>query len=138
VIVIVTNKEEELKLIVSHVEKRPGRSGDAPSSMHWEPQRLSADDSRQRELTRHLNVYYDAVIACIRDADEVLLFGPGEAKGELKERIERNGLGGRVISVETVDKMTDRQIAARVRQRFRDRVQQSVAHRKHSGAQSQS
>ncbi|MCX7011213.1 MAG: hypothetical protein NTW86_01365 [Candidatus Sumerlaeota bacterium] len=114
VIVIVTNQAEELKLMISHVEKRPGRSGDTPSAMHWEPQRLSADDSRQREITGHLNVYYDAVIACIRDADEVLVFGPGEAKGELKERIERSGLGGRVVSV------------------------QPVAHRKRSGAQSQS
>jgi hypothetical protein len=28
-------------------------------------------------------------------------------------------IGGRIVSVETVDKMTDRQITAKVRQRFR-------------------
>jgi hypothetical protein len=44
--------------------------------------------------------------------------GTGEAKGELKQRIERNHLNGREIDVETVDKMSDRQIVAKVREHF--------------------
>jgi hypothetical protein len=48
----------------------------------------------------------------------MLIFGPGEAKGELKKRLESNNLGGRIVGIETVDKMTDRQIAAKVRQYF--------------------
>ena len=40
------------------------------------------------------------------------------AKDELKERLEKNNLGGRVVGIETVDKMMDRQIAAKVRQHF--------------------
>jgi hypothetical protein len=59
-----------------------------------------------------------ALIAAMRDAESILIFGPGEAKGELKERLERNYLGGRIVAVEAVDKMTDRQIAAKVRQHF--------------------
>jgi len=58
------------------------------------------------------------VIACIRDAEAILIFGPGEAKGELKRRLDKNRLGGRIAGVETVDKMTDRQIAAKARQHF--------------------
>jgi hypothetical protein len=54
----------------------------------------------------------------IRDAESILIFGPGEAKGELEEHLERNNLGGRIVGIETVDKMTDRQIAAKVRQYF--------------------
>ena len=61
-------------------------------------------------------------IASIRDAQSILLFGPGEAKGELKKRLERIGLGERIVGVETVDKMTDRQIAAKVRRHFKDNV----------------
>ena len=41
-----------------------------------------------------------------------------EAKDELKERIEGSSHVGRVVGVETVDRMTDRQIAAKVRQHF--------------------
>lgn len=47
-----------------------------------------------------------------------LIFGPGEAKGELQERLEECNLGRRIVGVETVDKMTDRQIAAKVRKHF--------------------
>ena len=59
-----------------------------------------------------------AAIACIRDAESILILGPGEAKGELKKRLEKSKLGGRIAGVETVDKMTDRQIGAKVRQYF--------------------
>jgi hypothetical protein len=50
----------------------------------------------------------------------MLIFGPGEAKGELKKRLKKANLSGRVVGVETVDKMTDHQIAAKVRQHFQD------------------
>lgn len=46
------------------------------------------------------------------------LFGPGEAKNELKQRLEVNNLGGRIVGIETVDKMTEPQIAAKIRQHF--------------------
>jgi len=119
VIVVVTDKGEEAKLIVSKIEKQLRRSGDSPLKGPYEAQQVPLDDSRQREFTGHLNIYYDAVIACIRDTEAILIFGPGEAKGELKKRLAKNKLGGRVVAIETVDKMTDRQIAAKVRQRFR-------------------
>ena len=37
----------------------------------------------------------------------------------LKRRLETEKLGGRIVRIEAVDKMTDRQIVAKVRQRFR-------------------
>jgi hypothetical protein len=36
----------------------------------------------------------------------------------LEARLGKEALGGRIVGIETVDKMTDRQVAARVRQRF--------------------
>lgn len=58
------------------------------------------------------------LIASIRDAESILIFGPGEAKGELKKRLEKNDLGRYIVGIETMDKMTDHQIAAKVRERF--------------------
>jgi hypothetical protein len=118
IIVTVTDKGEEMGLIISRVEKQPRRSGDSPLRGPYEPHHVQAEDSRQRTFTGHLNIYYDAVIASIRDAEAVLILGPGEAKGELKERLEKHGLGGRIVGIETVDRMTDRQVAAKVRQYF--------------------
>jgi hypothetical protein len=120
VIVAVTDEGEEIKLIISKVEKQPGRPDGIRSKTPYESQLVRADDSRQRELTGHLNIYYDTVIACIRDAESILIFGPGEAKGELKKRLERSKLGGRIVGIETIDKMTDRQIAAKVRRYFQE------------------
>ena len=123
VIVIISDNEAHIKLVISKVEKQPGRSGGARSKTKYEQQRFEADDSRQREFTGHLNVYYDAVIACIRDAEAILIFGPGEAKGELKHRLEKDKLGGRIAGVETVDKMTDSQIMSKVRKYFSEQSQ---------------
>jgi hypothetical protein len=118
VIVVVTDPGEEIRLIISKVEKQRRRAGDSPLKGPYEPQQVPADDSRERKLTGHLNIYYDAVIACIREADSLLILGPGEAKGELTKRLERHHFSGRIVGSETADKMTPRQIAAKVRQYF--------------------
>jgi hypothetical protein len=81
---------------------------------------VPADDSRQRRRTGQLNIYYDAIIERIRGADSILILGPGEAKGELKRRMEQEDSTRRVIiDVEPAERMTDRQISARVRTHFR-------------------
>jgi hypothetical protein len=118
VIVAVTDQGEATRLIISKIDKQLGRSGGARSTTPYKSQQVPADDTRERKFTGHLNIYYDAVIASIRDAESILIFGPGEAKGELKKRLEGDKLGRRIVSIETVDKMTDRQIAAKVRRHF--------------------
>jgi hypothetical protein len=118
IVVTVTDKGEEIGIIISMVQKQGRRSGDSPLRGPHKSQQVPADDIRQRTFTGDLNIYYDAVIACIGKAESILIFGPGEAKGELAKRLERDNLGGRIGGVETVDKMTDRQIAAKVRKHF--------------------
>ncbi len=119
-IVLLTDKSEEIREIISEAEKQPRRSGDSPLKGKYESLQVPADDNGQRILTENLNTYYDAVIASIRDAESILIFGPSSAKHELKERLAENNLADRVIDIETFDKMTDRQIAAKVRERFMD------------------
>ena len=109
VIVIVTEEGEELKKITSNVEKHVRFTGGTASEDG------STEDVRDRQFGNHLNSYYDKVIAVIRGADSIQIFGPGEAKGELEKRLEREGLKAHIFAIETVDKMTDRQISAKVR-----------------------
>ena len=47
-----------------------------------------------------------------------MIFGPGEAKGELKKRFEKEKPGAHIVMVETTDKMTEGQIVAHVRHHF--------------------
>jgi hypothetical protein len=112
-VVLLRDQGEETSRIESGIEKHVRFSGGN------RPEEGSADDQRDRQFAAHLNKYYDEVISHIRDAESILLFGPGEAKGELEKRLASKGLGGRVVGVETVDKMTAPQIVAKVRQRFR-------------------
>jgi len=118
VIAEISDKGEETRVIESNVEREAGRVGGVRTPPPYESQVGPADDRRQREFTGHLQRYYDEVIAAIGDAESILIFGPGEAKGELKKRLERNNLGGRIAAVEPVDKMSDRQIALKVREHF--------------------
>jgi stalled ribosome rescue protein Dom34 len=112
VIVMVTEEGEETTELSSNMEKHVRFKGGTASEDG------SKEDVRDRQFENHLNSYYDGVIAAIRDADSIQIFGPGEAKGELRKRLEQEGLKSRVLAIETADKMTDRQIAAKVREHF--------------------
>jgi stalled ribosome rescue protein Dom34 len=118
VIARVSDQGEDTKVIESEVEKQPARLAGVRSTTSYESQKVQADDRRQREFTAHLHGFYDEVIAAISDAESILIFGPGEAKGELRKRLERKKPDIRIVAVETVDKMTDRQVAAKVREYF--------------------
>jgi stalled ribosome rescue protein Dom34 len=113
VIVFIGDEGKETRRIESEMEKHVRFSGGSRS------EEGKADDQRDRQFAAHLNRYYDEVASHIRDAEAILIFGPGEAKGELEKHLADKGLGGRIVGIETVDKMTERQIAAKVRQHFR-------------------
>ena len=105
-------------VVLSNAEKHPERGGDSPMKGAYEAQQVPADDRRQRALTGELNVYYDAVIEALHDYGKLLVFGPGEAKGELHARLLKKKQGGRVSAVLAADQMTDRQIIAKVQAYF--------------------
>jgi hypothetical protein len=110
VIVIISETGEEIKEISSDMEKHVRFTGGTASDDG------STEDVRDRQFGNHLNSFYDQVIAILRQADTIQIFGPGEAKGELAKRLEHEGLKAHILAIETVDKLTDRQIAAKVRE----------------------
>jgi hypothetical protein len=133
IIVVLDGTGEKMERIQSTAEKQLRRSGE-PGQGRFESQEVPADDSRQRDYTGQLARYYDAIISRLRDCESILIFGPGETKGELKKRFEKHADASRTITLETTDKMTEPQIVAMVRHHFqRDPPNQgSVAPRKSS------
>ena len=118
VIVVVSAEGDTARQIESNVERNgTNAAGRGPGGSHG-PRESGAEDTRERHVEGQLREFYDDVIAQVRGAEAILIFGPGEAKGELKARLEHGGLGARIVGVETVDKMTDRQVAAKVREHF--------------------
>jgi len=78
---------------------------------------------RDRRFWNHLGEYYDKIMAQIRDATEIQIFGPEEAKYELQKHLESEGLAEHIVSVEDAGTLTNVQIATRVRKRFPTRSQ---------------
>jgi hypothetical protein len=116
VVVFLAGNDAEVKLVTANLEKHHRQSGVA----------TPADDVRQRKATVELSGFYDEVISCIRGAEEILILGPGEAKGELRKRLEKENLGGLIAGIVTTDRMTDPQIVAAVRGHFNQKIQQRV------------
>jgi hypothetical protein len=118
VIVIATGLDLATTYVLSNVEKQLRPHGGVRSAAQYGPQQAPPDDMREAVFKGHLDAYFDRVIACIRDMQGIWILGPGEAKGELKKRLERNQLGARIMGVETADKMTENQLVAKFRERF--------------------
>jgi hypothetical protein len=116
VVVLIKNNKIEKKIINSNTERHLRRIGGKSSITSFESQKVKADGRQERHFTAHLNTYFDEIISYIHDAESILIFGPGEAKGELLKRINKNKISGQIKEVETTDKMTDSQIAAKVKE----------------------
>jgi stalled ribosome rescue protein Dom34 len=114
ILVLVTDSGKEIKRITSGIE-RPDRS---KSHNPHTPNDFVAEDRLERRSDSHLQKFYDEVIACLQGSEALLILGPGEAKGEFHKRLKSKRLRGLVVELETADKMTDRQLAAKVAQHF--------------------
>jgi len=111
VIVSIANNIEGRSIITSDMEHYVLYSTIVPGDG-------SPENMRDRRFWNHLGEYYDKIIAHIRDATEIQIFGPEVAKYELQKHLESEGLAGNIVSVEDADKLTDLQIATKVRERF--------------------
>lgn len=122
VIVSITDTGEERKRITSDMEHYILYSTVVPGDG-------SPENIRDKRFWDHLGEYYDKIIAHIRDATEIQIFGPEVAKYELQKHLEDEGLSDRIVSVEDADNLTDLQIAARVQKRFPARSQFDIFHK---------
>lgn len=112
ILIFLEDEGERTERLGSGVEKHeriPGLSADD----------ASPDDQHDRQFAGRLDKYYDEVIKHLVATESVFIFGPGEAKGELKKRMESKGHAGRIAATEAADRMTDPQVAAKVRTYFK-------------------
>ncbi|MBI5354778.1 MAG: hypothetical protein HZB50_19210 [Chloroflexi bacterium] len=119
-IVIQNGKGEELQKIESGLGRHVKYRGASHSKSPYSAQYQQGDDQLDNKFKVHLNKFYDQLIALIRGSESVLIIGPGEAKSELRNRLEHEKVRSQVVELETADKMTDRQFAAKVRRHFRE------------------
>jgi hypothetical protein len=111
VIVSIANNIEAKRIITSSMENYVLYSTIVPGDG-------SPENIRDRRFWNHLGEYYDKIIEHIRDAAEIQIFGPAEAKYELQNRLEKEGLWENIVSMEEAGVLTDLQIAHKVQKRF--------------------
>ena len=104
---------EEIK---SNVEKHVRLSGGSRTrNVPYGPQEIADDKKLDKRRSQQLRSFYNDIVDRLRDAGKIFIFGPGEAKLELRKEIERNNeLASKIKGVETTDKMTPNQIKAKV------------------------
>jgi len=121
VMVSITDDAETIERIDSDIERKVRLSGGSRTAKTpYGPQQVSVDGKQEERIKRQLRQYYRVILRRTQDANKILIFGPGEAKTELKKEMEKSReLAAKKITLEAADKMTERQIAARVRQFFR-------------------
>lgn len=85
---------------------------------HHRPNDFQAEDRTERKEQAARQRMYDAVLSAISGVESLFILGPGEAKQEFAKYIESKRLRNMQVEIETSDKMTEPQLAAKVRQYF--------------------
>ncbi|MEZ7891192.1 MAG: hypothetical protein QMC67_05560 [Candidatus Wallbacteria bacterium] len=108
-IVTLMEKNEETKEIFSNLEKHLHL---ITGSFDY-----SEEDHLDRKFANQLKKYYDEIVENVIHSDSVFIFGPGNAKIELEKNLKNANYQGK-MNIESSDKMTDPQIAAKVKNYF--------------------
>lgn len=119
VIVRLDGEEVAVEALESGLEKRVRLAGGSRSRTLYGPQDVSSESQRDRRYAKHVNEYHARVLRGVGRTSAILVLGPGEAKRELIERIEKTArFRNTSTEMKRADKLTERQILARVKQHF--------------------
>lgn len=81
----------------------------------------------EKEQNNHKNAekFFGQVAERLANAHEILLVGPGAAKGHFKDHLEKHDreLSQKIVGVETIDHPTDNQIVALAKKFFKAHLQ---------------
>jgi hypothetical protein len=108
-----------VSIAAGHVTTTTLESDVGPHPHYSGSQEGGGEKKYEERHNLRLDQYYDEVISQIGQPDALLLFGPGEAKLQLKDRLGRSQASSeRIVAVESTDKLTDPQIVAKVKEHY--------------------
>jgi stalled ribosome rescue protein Dom34 len=118
IVVLISDSGQETKKFEADIEQPARPAGSSRSKNKYTRNDFIAEDRRERKLENDRKKVYEEVLVCIRGAHALLILGPGEAKDEFSKYIKAKKLRGLAVELETADKMTQRQLAAKVSKHF--------------------
>jgi len=108
-----------VSLFESGAESHHRPSGGDGCASPWSGQGLVSERKTENRRRQQLARYCRVLVRQLRDAEGVLLLGPGRAKHALAKKMARvRGLAERIVGIEPAGRMSERQLVARARQTF--------------------
>ena len=119
---VISDQDGIVEVIPSHLEPPAHYSGGTQLGGKFNQK----GDTQYRKSDRfrlQLKKYYRQVISALKDANSIVIMGPGEAKIEFEKAIRKyKSMKSRVLKVETTDKMTKNQMVAYVRKFYQNQA----------------
>src|SRR4051794_37877381 len=87
VVILLTDEGQEMLQIRSD----EGVSARSPAGLRarngYTPHDFAVEGKREQRVLLQLNAYYDQIIACVREAQAIVILGPRQAQGEFRTRL---------------------------------------------------
>jgi hypothetical protein len=117
VLISISGNSEDKQVILSEVQSKRRIAGEGKQYTRMGNAFIDPEHHQEEKFRHQLDKYYQTISKYVQDASDILIFGPGEAKLELKKFLDKEKtLEGKIRQVETADRLTENQIAARVRE----------------------
>lgn len=117
---VISYEDAKVEVIPSHLEPPAHYSGG--TQLGGKQNQKADTELRHNDRFRlQLNKYYQQVISAVKDANSILIMGPGVAKIEFEKAVKKHkNMYKRLLKVETTDKMTKNQMIAHVRKFYQN------------------
>ncbi len=116
VVVTIDDGQESMRTIEGDADRQPKAAGGYGNGTKWGPQAPVNEHRIEENYKLHVVNFYKDVIKSIGKPDQLFVMGPAQAKHEFAEEIAKvHDLRDTPLKIETADKMTDPQVAAKVR-----------------------
>ena len=117
-IIELNNNETKLETVFSEIELVHPKGGARSKTPYGPMDTISESKFLERRKAQE-KAYYEKLITAVKDADEIFIFGPAEAKDGLLKAIKGSRkFQSSLKGVEPADSMTDNQKVAKVRAFF--------------------
>jgi hypothetical protein len=116
-------KVEQIESPYVRIKREDGQGNDH-ARFGSDPHFTSSNENRKNNtLQNELESYFKLMESKLSESDEILLFGSSKAKEKLFNRLSKNKhFQSKIITVKSVDKMTERQELAYVREFYSGQV----------------
>lgn len=102
--------------ITSDIETHERFNGETSNFSRVGEHRLESSKHKENKLNHSKKEFFNELVPLIKDADEIVVFGPAEVKIEFGKFLkEQKPLAEKLRAVETTDKMSENQMIAWVK-----------------------